>query len=157
MTTASATLDADTIEAAIDAKLEALGVKHEDTYLRKLPCELTQEEVDRKLHEAREHVDFIARREAEIELLKLEIKAKKEDIESTTREVVELVRAADDRQESREVVCYEQFDLPSNTVFLHRLDTSALVEQRAMTADEREELSQLTLDQATLEPAEANS
>lgn len=122
-----------------------MGATEEATYIRKLPCRLTEEELKARLHEAQQKLDESAEADREADRLAGERKAAQARSAAALSRVHELVRIAESGEEEREVLCHHVFDLPSNTVWLKRVDNDGVVEERAMTAEERDEHGQMVL------------
>lgn len=115
------------------------GLHTDDEFVRKLPCKLTAAELEERLHEAKTAVDEIATLAGEVADLKKEAKEKQSEIDAKQRRINDLAKIADAGEEERDVPCHYRYLIESNAVELVRLDTSDIVEQRAMTAEERQQ------------------
>lgn len=122
-----------------------MGATEEQTFIRKLPCRLTNEEREQRLHEAKEKTDEVDSLDSELaELSEMAKEVKGKRVAAQAR-VTELVRILEAGEETREVPCFYRFHLESNAVTLHRIDNEDVIEERAMTQEERDEHSQMEL------------
>ena len=115
------------------------------TTFRTLPVPLTDEEVEELIHDAKEEQDAISKKAIEVAGLKARVKLLNDEIAGHQSRVAELVRICDARAEDRRIECEWRHLYERNTVRLHRLDTLALVEERAMSAEERQRQRELDL------------
>lgn len=98
---------------------------------RELPCKLTDDEL-------RMRGDAMAEAELLVDMLKAERRAVNKKIFAATDNRNKLAHVIDDECESRIVVCKWIGDLDQNLWTLIRQDTGECVEQRAMTAADRQ-------------------
>jgi len=98
---------------------------------RELPCKLTDDEL-------RMRGDAMAEAELEVDKLKAERRALNKKIFARTDERNKLAHVIDAEEEVRPVICKWIADLDHNAWNLIRQDTGDRVEQRAMTAADRQ-------------------
>ena len=110
---------------------DLLGDTDTDTghVTRELDCPLNDTEV-------RERGEAMARHERDAERLKQRRKNLNAQIRGLVDAMTELAIAIDTRCEQREVTCQWQPDYQRKVFSLVRLDTKAVIEERAMTADD---------------------
>lgn len=105
------------------------------TGTRELACDLSDQEVI-------ERAKALAAMLADLSMLEEQRRAASkhfgEDIKGLEREVQKLGQAIRTRQELRDVACIERQNFSLNEVVVVRTDTSAVVESRAMTPEERQ-------------------
>jgi hypothetical protein len=116
---------------------------------RKLPVALSDAEVADRVREAKTRTETVDTLSDKLVELAAQTKATKGDIEHEQREITRLVRVAEAREEPRDVKCRWTYDLESNAATLVRSETNVLVEARALSAQERNELEQKPLFEET--------
>lgn len=110
-----------------------------ETYTELIECTLSEEERDEK----RKRLEAVDR-----ELIRLDVEKKAaakvftNQIKPLEAERDSILQALDAGTEKRQVEVYEHFDDRLGKVEVRRVDTDAVVEERAMTAQEREDSAQ---------------
>lgn len=122
---------------AEELKAQILGKPAGRTF-RSLPVPLTDAEVEDLIHEAKEEQDSITSKLDRVAGLKERVKLLNAEIAGHQSRVAELVATADARAELRDIECEWFHVYEQNVATLYRLDTEALVDERAMTAEERQ-------------------
>lgn len=118
---------------------EAPPPPDQETYTELIECTLSEEERDDK----RKHLESVDR-----ELIRLEVEKKAaakvftNQIKPLEAERDTILQALDSGTEKRQVEVYERFDDRLGKVEVRRVDTDEVVEERAMTAQEREDSAQ---------------
>jgi hypothetical protein len=113
--------------------------ERDDTYDELIECDLSDAD---KAHK-RERLETVDR-----EIIRLEEEKKAaakvyvNQIKPLQAERESILQALDSGTEKRHVECYEHFDERLGKVEVRRVDTDAVVEERAMTAAEREDLAE---------------
>lgn len=120
---------------------------------RSLPVPLTDAEVADRVRDADERIGTVATLIGKAAQLAKDKKTTEADIDHERREIDRLVKIANAREEHRDVECRWLYDLASSTATLSRVDTGELVEQRALTTEERKELEQRPLQFGDTPPA----
>lgn len=109
---------------------------------RKLPVKLTEHETA----ERGKAMAVLLQRAADVETRKKDVTAElNESIASAYEQAAEHAKVVNAGQEDRDVEVELQHDFSANRVTVVRLDNGEVVEERAMTAHEREELEQIPL------------
>lgn len=106
---------------------------------RELPVELSLEELKSKSDEL---VDVIFKKSGLMEEKKSAVAAYNSEIKELESKIPGLAQIIKSGQEWRQVECEKRAVFETNTIEVWRLDTNKRVEVRAMTAEEREEMSQ---------------
>jgi hypothetical protein len=106
------------------------------TYVRTLPCHLTDDELLQR-------ADQLSRKLAEVEQLQEQKAASASDfkarIEKADEEVSSLARMVRTKEQERPVECLSRKDFARNMVVETRADTGEVVDERAMSPEERQE------------------
>lgn len=109
-------------------------MSNDRTFPRDLPHPLSDDEVLDRFHKAQ----ALDERADELEMkLKDDTKERRDAIKRTRVEAKGLRTVAHKREEHRSVLCREE--LRGSQVFTLRVDTGAVVDQRAATADDQQE------------------
>lgn len=125
-------------DAIQDETIDTLPPAPRDTYEESIECELTDEDRDAKRQRLesvdRELIRLIEEKKAAAKVFTNQIKPLEAERES-------ILQALDSGTEKRMVECYEHFDERLGKVEVRRVDTDAVVEERAMTAAERDDVA----------------
>ena len=121
------------------------------TITRSLPCRLTKDELADRIKQMGQVSAELNRLEAESSEQKAKLKELTACIKDSVRAQRELAGAVGAGEESRAVKCFAVADAASGRVVISRDDTGEVVEERAMTADEKMDAKQGRLFEAEQE------